>query len=207
MRKTSSPGSELPTKWFESPGEWERWLDANHDRSRGVWLKIARAGAAGPAAVASVTYAQALEVAILFGWIDGQKGRLDSTFWLQKFTPRGPRSRWSQVNRASAMRLMKEGRMRPAGLAAIESAKSDGRWDAAYEPQRRASVPADLQEALAANERARRFFETLDSHNRFAILYRINDAKKPETRARRVATYVEMLARGETLHPPSKKRA
>jgi len=193
---------ELPTKLFASADDWEAWLESNHGRSPGVWLKIARRGAE----TTSLTYAQALEVALLFGWIDGQKGALDTTFWLQKFTPRGPKSRWSQVNRASALRLTEEGRMRPAGLAAIESANADGRWGAAYEPQSRATVPADVQRALASNAAAQSFFETLDSHNRYAVLYRVNDAKSPETRAKRIATYVEMLAQGETLHPRKKKR-
>jgi uncharacterized protein YdeI (YjbR/CyaY-like superfamily) len=205
MRKTKpdrQPGADdLPTVLFGSPAEWERWLVANHGRSRGLWLKIAKGGAA------SLTYAQALEVALLFGWIDGQKGKLDAAFWLQKFTPRGPKSRWSKTNRAAAVRLTKEGRMHAAGLAAIESAKADGRWAAAYDSQSHASVPSDLQRALASNRAARSFFEALDSHNRFAILYRVNDAKKPETRAKRIATYVQMLARGETLHPRRVKRA
>ncbi|HEY1693096.1 MAG TPA: YdeI/OmpD-associated family protein [Polyangiaceae bacterium] len=194
---------ELPTRLFKSVGEWEAWLAANHDRSRGLRLKLSKRGAGA----ASVTYAQALEVAIQFGWIDGQKGALDAACWLQKFTPRGPKSRWSKVNRATAMRLTKEGRMRPAGLAAIESAKADGRWEAAYDSQSRASVPPDLRRALASNAAAQGFFETLDSHNRYAILYRIHDAKSLETRAKRIATYVQMLARGETLHPRKKKRA
>ncbi len=193
--------NDLPTMLFRSPAEWERWLVANHRRSRGLWLKIAKGGAA------PLTYAQALEVALLFGWIDGQKGKLDDAHWLQKFTPRGPKSRWSKVNRDAAIRLTKEGRMHAAGLAAIESAKADGRWAAAYDSQSRASVPPDLQRALASNHAARSFFDALDSHNRFAILYRVNDAKKPETRAKRITTYVQMLARGETLHPRPVKRA
>jgi uncharacterized protein YdeI (YjbR/CyaY-like superfamily) len=193
---------DLPTMFFKSPAAWESWLASNHDHSRGLWVKIAKRNAAA----ASVTYSQALEVALLFGWIDGQKQKCDDSFWLQKFTPRGPKSRWSQANRATAMRLMKEGRLRAAGLAAIESAKSDGRWAAAYEPQSRATVPPDLQSALAANLVARKFFDALDGHNRYAILYRVNDAKKPETRAKRIATYVQMLARGETLYPRPPKR-
>ena len=205
MRKTllDPRPQELPTKLFRSADDWEAWLETNHGRSRGLWLKISKRGAE----TTSLTYAQALEVAILFGWIDGQKGALDATFWLQKFTPRGPKSRWSKVNRATALRLTKEGRMRPAGLAAIESAKADGRWAAAYESQSRASVPLDLERALASNAAAQSFFETLDSHNRYAILYRVNDARSPETRAKRIALYVQMLAQGATLHPRKKKRA
>jgi uncharacterized protein YdeI (YjbR/CyaY-like superfamily) len=201
MRKSTPgqrpAGDDLPTLLFKSPRDWERWLDAHHDRSRGLWLKIGK----GDAAAGTITYAQALEVALLFGWIDGQKGKLDATFWLQRFTPRGPKSRWSQANRAAALRLMKGGRMRPGGLSAIESAKADGRWAAAYEPQSRASVPDDLKNALASNKAAQTFFDALGGRNRYAILYRISDAKKPETRMKRIATYVQMLARGETLHP------
>lgn len=192
--------TELLTKTFVSPAAWEKWLDANHAASPGLWLKIAKLGATRT----SVTYKQALEVALLFGWIDGQKRALDEDAWLQKFTPRGPRSRWSEVNRTSALRLVEEGRMRPAGLAAIDSAKADGRWEAAYASQSRATVPADLQAALDAAPAAKKFFATLESHNRYAVLYRVQDAKKPETRAKRIATYVAMLAKGETLHPARK---
>jgi len=194
-----SARDDLPTLLFKSPRDWERWLDAHHGSSRGLWMKIGK----GDAAAGTITYAQALEIALLFGWIDGQKRKLDAAFWLQKFTPRGPKSRWSQANRAAALRLMKQGRMRPSGLSAIESAKADGRWAAAYEPQSRASVPDDLKNALASNKAARAFFDALDGRNRYAILYRINDAKKPETRMKRIAAYVQMLARGETLHPQS----
>jgi uncharacterized protein YdeI (YjbR/CyaY-like superfamily) len=149
----------------------------------------------------SVSYAEALEVAILFGWIDGQKKPFDDRFWLQKFTPRGAKSRWSKTNRASAIRLMKEGRMRAAGLAAVESAKADGRWAAAYTSQSRARVPPDLRRALEAEPAALAYFATLDSRNRYSILYRVHDAKKAETRARRIVEFVQMLARGEVLYP------
>lgn len=193
---------ELPTKLFATSGAWERWLERNHDRAPGVWLKIARR----ESGASSITYAEALEVALLFGWIDGQKGKLDERFWLQKLTPRGPRSPWSAVNRASALRLIDAGRMRPAGLAAVASAQADGRWERAYASPRRATVPADLQRALDAEPAALARFATLDAHNRYAILYRVQDAKKPETRARRIADYVQMLTRGETLHPTRKKR-
>ena len=187
----------LPTKLFATAGAWEQWLDRNHGRSRGVWLKLAKA----TAGIESVGYAEALEIALLFGWIDGQKQALDARHWLQKFTPRGARSPWSERNRAIATRLIEEGRMRPAGLAVVESAKSDGRWARAYASQRNATVPADLQRALDAEPDALAFFGTLDSHNRFAILYRVQDAKKPETRAKRIADFVRMLVRRETLHP------
>ena len=151
-----------------------------------------------------MNYQEALEVALLFGWIDGQKQKLDDRFWLQKFTPRTPRSPWSERNCGIATRLIEEGRMRPAGLAAVERAKSDGRWARAYASPRRATVPDDLQSALDAAPKALAFFGTLDSHNRFAILYRVQDAKKPETRAKRIAEYVRMLERHETLHPQRK---
>ncbi len=191
---------KLPTKLFADARAWEEWLDAHHGRSRGVWMKIAKPGAG----VASVSYADALETALLFGWIDGQKQRLDERFWLQKFTPRTAKSRWSERNRAIATRLLEAGRMRPAGVAAIESAKRDRRWARAYAGPRTAKVPADLQRALDASPRALAFFATLDSRNRYSILYRVEDAKKPETRARRIADFVRMLARRETLYPKSR---
>lgn len=195
--ETMASPAALSTKLFPTARAWEEWLEANHGRSRGLWLKIAKPGAG----VASVGYAEALEAALLFGWIDGQKQKYDDHFWLQKFTPRGTRSRWSERNRAIATRLTKEGRMRPAGLAAVEAAKGDGRWAQAYASQGRATVPPDLQGALDANPDALAFFATLDSHNRYAILYRVHEAKKPETRAKRIADFVQMLTRHETLHP------
>src|ERR1700712_5070981 len=188
--------AELVTKSFATPRAWETWLDANHTRSPGVWMKIAKRSHDKP----TVTYAEALEVALLFGWIDGQKDKLDAQFWLQKFTPRAARSRWSKINCGKVERLIESGRMRPAGLKAIEQAKADGRWDAAYESPSRATVPPDLQSALDANDAARAFFAKLDSANRYAVLYRVQDAKKPETRARRIATFVAMLSEGKKLH-------
>src|SRR6266516_2631609 len=173
----------LPIIRFESAAEWEAWLEENHAQSPGVWIKIAKAGGRQP----TVTYPEALDVAICFGWIDGQKASVDDAYWLQKFTRRGPRSKWSKVNRDKAQRLIDEGRMRPAGLAELERAQRDGRWDAAYDSPSTATVPDDLQRALDASPPAREFFATLDSRNRYAILYRIQDAKKPETRARRIA--------------------
>lgn len=197
MAKTNDTGKELPTKFFSTARAWERWLDGNHARARGVWLKIGKP----TAGVASVSYAEALEIALRFGWIDGQKDKFDDRFWLQKFTPRGTKSRWSRRNRAIATRLIKEGQMQPAGLAAVDSAKRDGRWARAYASQQGATVPADLQRALEADPEALAFFGALDSHNRYAILYRVQDAKKPETRVKRIAEFVRMLARHETLHP------
>jgi uncharacterized protein YdeI (YjbR/CyaY-like superfamily) len=162
-----------------------------------VWLKIAKKGAG----IDSVSYAEALEVALCYGWIDGQKGRFDDEHWLQRFTARKAASRWSKINRDKATELIERGEMRPAGLREVERAKADGRWDAAYAGQGTATVPDDLRRALDANDRARAFFATLDAANRYAILYRVQDAKKPETRARRIAKYVAMLAEHDTIHP------
>jgi uncharacterized protein YdeI (YjbR/CyaY-like superfamily) len=189
--------ADLPILRFASREEWRAWLAAEHATSAGVWLKLAKAGTG----IASVTYAEALEVALCHGWIDGQKGGFDDEFWLQRFTPRKPRSRWSRINRDKATALIERGEMEPAGLREVDAAKADGRWDAAYEGQRTATVPDDLQRALDANPAAAAFFSTLDGANRYAILYRVQDAKKPETRARRIDKYVAMLAAGEKLHP------
>jgi uncharacterized protein YdeI (YjbR/CyaY-like superfamily) len=186
----------LPILYCEDEAVWAGWLDGHHASSDGVWLKFAkkrtRAG--------SVTHAQALEHALRFGWIDGQVRPLDEHFFLQRFTPRRKRSAWSRINREHAERLIAEGMMRPAGLSQVEAARADGRWEKAYEPQSTATVPPDLQAALDQNPRAREFFETLRGANRYAILYRINDAKRPETRARRIAEYVQMCTEHRTLH-------
>ncbi len=185
---------------FADQAAWRAWLAAHHaDAPEGVWLKIARKSKG--AAVESVDYPEALEVALCFGWIDGQKKGLDETHWLQRFTPRRSRSIWSKVNRAKAEALVEAGEMQPAGLAEIERAKADGRWDAAYDSPRTSTVPDDLAAALAANAVARDFFATLDSTNRFAILHRLQTAKKPETRARRLAQFVEMLTEHRTIYP------
>jgi uncharacterized protein YdeI (YjbR/CyaY-like superfamily) len=161
-----------------------------------VWLKIAKQGSGQNTA----SYAQALEVAICFGWIDGRKRAFDDAFWLQRFTPRGPRSKWSQVNRQKAGALIAAGRMREAGHAQVQSAQADGRWDAAYEPQSRATVPDDLQLALDANPAAREFFATLTGGRRYAFLYRLHHVSKPAARARRIATYIELLSERRTLN-------
>ena len=189
--------ADLPIVAFASREEWRAWLAAEHTMSSGVWLKLAKAGSG----IASVSYPEALEVALCHGWIDGQKRGFDDEFWLQRFTPRKPRSRWSRINRDKATALIERGEMEPAGLREVRAAKADGRWDAAYAGQRTATVPDDLQRALDANPAAAEFFSTLDGANRYAILYRIQDAKKPETRARRIDKYVAMLAAGEKLHP------
>ena len=188
--------ADLPILLFESLSELEVWLEANHVGSPGLWLKIAKKGSG----VESVTYAQALELALCFGWIDSQKRGFDERFFLQRFTPRRPRGKWSLINREKAEALIASGAMRPAGLAEVEAAKGDGRWEAAYAGQRAAEVPEDLRRELDRSEAARKFFARLDSANRYAILYRLQEAKKPETRERRLRKYIAMLERGEKIH-------
>lgn len=187
---------ELPIHLFAGPDELEAWLDENHASSQGIWLKIAKKGAPE----ASVTYAEALELALCFGWIDSQKRGFDETHFLQRFTPRRPRGRWSKINREKAEALIEAGKVRPAGLAEVEAAEADGRWEAAYEGQRTAKVPPDLQRELDANPAAAEFFASLSSANRYAIVYRLDEAKKPETRERRLRKFIAMLERGEKIH-------
>ena len=187
---------DLATVSFASAADWLAWLDAEHDRSPGVWLVIAKKGAPTP----SVTYAEALDGALRYGWIDGQKAARDQHVWLQRFTPRAPRSRWSRLNRDKAVALIGEGLMRPAGLRQVELAQADGRWDAAYAGQATAEVPDDLRAALDADPGAAAFFATLTGANRYAILYRVQDAKRPETRAKRIEQYVALCREHRTLH-------
>jgi len=187
---------DLPVLLFASRGELEAWLEENHADSGGLWLKIAKKGSG----VESVDYGEALELALCFGWIDSQKRGFDEAFFLQRFTPRRPRGKWSQINRAKAEELIAAGAMRPAGLAEVEAARADGRWDAAYAGQRTITVPDDLKRELDRNEPAREFFATLDGANRYAILYRLDEAKKAETRERRLLQFVAMLERGEKIH-------
>jgi uncharacterized protein YdeI (YjbR/CyaY-like superfamily) len=189
--------ADTPIIAFASRNDWEEWLAREHATSQGLWLKLAKRGAGVP----SVSYPEAVEAALCFGWIDGQKRKFDDVYWLQRFTPRSARSRWSKLNRQKATELIAAGRMRRPGLAEVERAKSDGRWEAAYEPPSSASVPEDLQRELNRNERARRFFETLNRVNRYAILHRIEQAKRPETRARRIEKFVTMLDEGKKLYP------
>jgi uncharacterized protein YdeI (YjbR/CyaY-like superfamily) len=191
------PKSDEPALAFASPAEWEAWLAKHHDTAKSLWLQIAKKDAG----VASISYAEALDVALCFGWIDGQKAALDDRFWLQRFTPRTSKSPWSKINCAKAEALIERGEMRSTGLAEVERAKTDGRWEKAYAGQRTATVPDDLQRELDRNREAREFFATLDSANRYAILYRVEEAKKPETRARRIEKYVSMLAEGKKVHP------
>jgi uncharacterized protein YdeI (YjbR/CyaY-like superfamily) len=187
---------ELPIALFATPADLEAWLEEGHGDSAGVWLKIAKKDSG----VQSVSYAEALDVALCFGWIDSQKRGFDEKCFLQRFTPRRPRGRWSRINREKAEGLIEAGRMRPPGLAEVDAAKADGRWGAAYEGQGLAEVPADLERELAGNRAAREFFATLDSANRYAIVYRLGEAKRPETRERRLRKFVAMLERGEKIH-------
>jgi uncharacterized protein YdeI (YjbR/CyaY-like superfamily) len=187
---------DLPILLFATPPDFEAWLEENHGESEGFWLKIAKKGSGKT----SISYAEGLELALCFGWIDSQKHGLDEKFFLQRFTPRRPRGRWSRINREKVEALIAAKAMRPAGMAEVKAAKADGRWEAAYEGARTAKVPDDLQCELDANEAAREFFSTLDSTNRYAIVYRLDDAKKPETRERRLRKFVAMLERGEKIH-------
>jgi uncharacterized protein YdeI (YjbR/CyaY-like superfamily) len=188
---------ELPIIPFASAEAWGTWLEENHATSDGLWLKFARKGSG----IESVSFAEALNVALCYGWIDSQANGFDDHYWLQRFTPRRPRSKWSKRNRNKAARLIAEGRMKPAGLREVERATADGRWDAAYDPQSTATVPEDLRRELEKDVEASEFFATLDSANRYAILHRIQDARRPETRARRIEKYVAMLHEGKKLHP------
>ena len=185
-----------PVLAFSSRAEWEKWLDANHATSDGVWVTYAKKGTG----IASVTHPEALDVALRYGWIDGQAAGVDEQWYAQRWTPRRARSRWSRINREKVEAMIARGEMKPAGLAEVERAKADGRWDAAYDSAANVTVPEDLQAALDANPEAAEFFATLSGSNRYAILYRIHEAKRPETRARRIEKFVGMLARGETIY-------
>lgn len=188
---------EVPIIAFETQRAWAVWLDEHHAETAGLWLKIAKKESGIP----SVTYAEALESALCYGWIDGQKRAFDGQYWLQRFTPRRPKSIWSRVNRDKATALIAEGRMQAAGLQQVELAKGDGRWEAAYHSQRTMEIPDDFARALDNAPKAREFFGMLDSANRYAILWRIQTAKKSETRAARIETFIAMLAKGEKIHP------
>jgi uncharacterized protein YdeI (YjbR/CyaY-like superfamily) len=188
--------ADLPILPFADSAAWESWLQDNHERAAGLWLKLSKRDSG----IASVTYPQAVEVALCFGWIDSQKAGYDERWWLQRFTPRRPRSRWSQANREAVHALEREGRMRPAGALQVQMAREDGRWEAAYAGQAGMQVPEDLQRELDRDPAARAFFDSLESHNRYSILYRVHDAKRPETRARRIERFMEMLRAGEKPH-------
>jgi uncharacterized protein YdeI (YjbR/CyaY-like superfamily) len=210
IKGTSTPNAERTTARSDadpileppSAAAWDAWLRANHARSAGIWLRIPKKGAES-----TLTYATALDAALIWGWIDSQKQTLDDTAWLQRFSPRKPRSPWSKINCAKAEALIAAGRMEAPGLAEVDRAKRDGRWERAYDSPKTMTVPSDLAESLDQNARARAFFDTLDATNRFAILYRVTTAKLPETRAKRIATLVAMCAAHETLHPARTKAA
>jgi uncharacterized protein YdeI (YjbR/CyaY-like superfamily) len=191
-----SPKDDLPVMPFESVAAWEAWLEANHADAPGVWLQIAKQASGIP----TVTYSEALDAALCLGWIDGQKASYDEASFLQRFTPRRARGKWSKINVDRVARLIEAGRMRPAGLAHVDAAKADGRWEAAYGGSATMTVPEDLQTALDANPAARDFFATISRTNRYSVLYRVHDAMRPETRANRIAALVEMLAEGKTFH-------
>jgi len=191
-----SDTTELPTHEFATARAFADWLAEHHATTDGIWVRFAKKGSG----VASATYLEVLEEALCWGWIDGQARRIDDVWYVQKFTPRRARSIWSKINCARVTALIEAGRMKPAGLAEIERAKKDGRWERAYDSPSNAAVPEDLAAALARNKRASAFFAELDSRNRYAILHRIQTAKKPETRARRIADFVAMLARRERIH-------
>ena len=194
MHKPAAPTPEALR--FATQRAFETWMRRNHASSDGAWLLISKAGAEKP----TITYPQAVEVALCHGWIDGQKKPFDERHWLQRFTPRRAHSLWSKTNRARAEALIQAGRMQPHGMAEVARARADGRWDAAYDGARTAEVPPDLERALAARPEARRFFGELDGANRYAVLWRVQTAKKPETRSRRIAMLVEMMARGDKIH-------
>ena len=190
-----SAAEDLPIVQAADQQAWRRWLENNHDSVTAIWLKFSKKGAP----TATVSYTEAVEEALCFGWIDGQVRRYDEHFYLQRFTPRRPRSKWSQTNCQKATRLLEEGRVAPAGLAQIEAAKADGRWDAAYPGAREVTVPDDFQHALDGNDEARRFFETLTGSARYAFLYRLHNVSTPAARARRIRSYIELLSAGRTL--------
>ncbi len=196
MSSTGKFGSEPPII-FKNRKAWEAWIAKHYDSSEGVWLRLAKSSAT----LKSLSYQEALEIALCYGWIDGQKRAYDEESWLQRFIPRGPRSIWSKINRSKAERLVREGRMQQPGLAAIERAKQNGQWERAYDSQKTAAPAKDFEETLNRSPKAKAFFESLDSHNRYAVLFRIQSAKKPETRRRRIEQFVGMLERHEKLHP------
>jgi uncharacterized protein YdeI (YjbR/CyaY-like superfamily) len=200
MKKTaktpSSVRPEDPTRAFKDSKAWESWLAKNHKAVDGIWMRLAKKASG----IKSITYPEALEVALCYGWIDGLKRPESPTTWLQRFTPRRRRSIWSEINRNKALGLIAGGRMMPAGLEEIERAKRDGRWEAAYASPKSATMPPDFQKELSRHPKAKAFFKTISRTNSYAIMWRIQTAKKPETRARRIATYIEMLEKGDTIH-------
>ena len=194
--------SDLAELLVQDAEAWNAWLGVHHVDHPGVWLVLHKKGGQTTA----LTYAEALDEALCFGWIDGQIARRDDDSYRQRFTPRRPNSRWSRRNVEHVARLTRAGRMQPAGIAAVDAAKAQGRWDTAYRGQSDMPTPPDLAEALAANPVAAATFDQLDAANRYAIVYRLNAVKRPETRERKLAQYLDMLARGESLHPPKPRK-
>ena len=188
---------DFQTLTFTTQAKFRTWMDKNHSKTPGVWIKFAKKASG----IKSVNYQEALEVALCYGWIDGLVRRFDDDYYVQRFTPRRAKSKWSKINRDRADALIDAGKMKPAGLAEVERAKADGRWDAAYDSPGTITVPDDLAKAFRKNPKARKFFETLNSTNRYAVLYRVHDAKKPETRARRIDQFIEMLNEGRKPYP------
>lgn len=198
MIKTGKAGE---IRLFATQAAWTAWLEKNHRKPEGIWLRLAKKGSG----LRSVSYAEALEVALCYGWIDGQKRPESEHAWLQRFVPRSAKSIWSKINREKADALIASGKMKAAGVAAVDAAKKDGRWDAAYDSPKASTVPEDFQSALNTNKRAREFFQSLDGANRYAVLFRIQTVKRPETRARKIREFVEMLERGERIHEPRRQ--
>ena len=200
MKKTAKTAGSVkpedPTRAFKDAQAWESWLARNHTAADGIWMRMAKKASG----IKSITYPEAVEVALCYGWIDGLKRPETPTTWLQRFTPRRRRSIWSEINRDKALGLIAGGRMKPAGLEEVERAKRDGRWDAAYASPKSATMPLDFEKELNRHPKAKAFFQTLSRTNSYAIMWRIQTAKKPETRARRIATYIEMLEKGDTIH-------
>lgn len=187
----------IQTLTFAAPADWRMWLSKNYTLEEGIWLKLAKKNSGIP----SITYAEALDEALCYGWIDGLKRPFDDKYWLQRFSPRRAKSVWSKVNREHIERLANAGKMEASGLTAVEAAKADGRWDAAYDSPSKMTIPEDFQQVLDANATAHEFYKTLNKTNTYAILYRIQSAKKPETRTRRIEQIIEMLANGDKIHP------
>lgn len=186
-----------PTFTFTNQAEWESWLEINGSVASGAWLRLAKRTANHQ----TVSYAEALESALCYGWIDGQKQGESEHYWRQRFTPRTARSIWSKINKAKAEALISAGRMQPAGMSEIDRAKQDGRWERAYSSASKSTIPDDLRKALNANKKAKAFFAALDSKNRYAVLFRIQNVKKEETRVKKIAQFIEMLTNGEKIHP------
>src|SRR3984893_7465977 len=197
LKSSRKSSAALGVRTFACQRDWARWLKENHGKSPGVWLQLAKKGTY----IGSVLYEEAVETALCFGWIDGQKKAHSERYWLQKFTLRSDKSVWSKINKAKALALIKAGKMKSAGLNEIERAKRDGRWDAAYDSASKSVVPSDFQSALDGNAQAKEFFGTLDSRNRYAVVFRIQTAKTATTRAKRISQFVQMLERREKIHP------